>query len=79
MKRERLEAEAKIIAEKLRDVNGLGFYCKALLVLGIPTCHELCSISLDMERRGKLRTSVGAYFNGCVMREIESRGLKWNT
>ncbi|OGG02401.1 hypothetical protein A2Z33_05055 [Candidatus Gottesmanbacteria bacterium RBG_16_52_11] len=79
MNHERIEAEARIIAEKLNDLNGLGFHCKAIYLLGPQTCYELSSHTLDMERRGKLKKSPAAYYNGCVMQEIQKRGLRWNT
>ena len=79
MAKEIIVAQAQTIADRLNDPNGLWFYYKAVRVLGFQTCYELTSHALDMSRRGKLRETPGAYFNGCVMQEIEKRELRWNT
>ena len=64
-----LEVEARIIAERLSDLKGLGFYCNAVSELGFQRCYELASLSLVAAREGKVYTTAARYFNGCVKRE----------
>lgn len=75
MEREILESQAKSLADRFGDSQGLGFYCMAILKLGFSRCYELASLSLQLAREGKVRTSAARYFNGCVMKEIRERGL----
>lgn len=80
MTRKELEAKARIIQERLNDnPNSVGFHCKAIKVLGFQRCYELCSITLEIYRDGDIRTTPARYYNGCVLGEAESEGLKWNT
>ncbi len=74
MQKEELESQAYILAEKFSDTKGLGFYCMAILKLGFARCYELASLSLQLAREGKVRTSAARYFNGCVMKELRERG-----
>jgi len=71
---EELLAQAQIIAEKLNDLNGLRFHKWAVWKLGFDTCYQLCSLTLDKFRRGEINISPGAYYNGCITREIRERG-----
>lgn len=73
MEREILESQARSLANRFGDTNGLGFYCMAILKLGFPRCYELASLSLQTAHEGKVRTSAVRYFNGCVMKEIEKK------
>jgi hypothetical protein len=75
MEKEVLESQAQTLADRFRDTQGLGFYCMAILKLGFSRCYELASLSLELARDGRVRTSAARYFNGCVMKEIKERGL----
>ena len=73
MAEEILVAQAQTIAEKLNDPDGIWFYYKAIKILGFDTCYQLCSLTLDKHRRGEIKTTPGAYYNGCVAKEIRGR------
>jgi hypothetical protein len=75
MQKEILESQAQTLADRFSDSKGLGFYCMAILKLGFSRCYELASLSLELAREGRIRTSAARYFNGCVMKEIKERGL----
>lgn len=73
MAEEVIVAQAQTIAEKLNDPDGMWFYYKAIRILGFDICYQLCSLTLDKYRRGEIKTSPGAYYNGCVTKEIRER------
>ena len=72
---ERILTEARIIAERLSDLESIRFHYKAVLRLGFDTCYELSSMVLQADRDGRIKTTPARYYNGCVMKELDERKL----
>ena len=66
-----IKSQALIIAEKLHDLNGFWFHYKKIKTIGFQKCFELCSLSLQLAREGRIKTTAARYYNGCVQKEEE--------
>lgn len=64
---------AKIIAEKLNDLNNLNFHIKTAKLNSPHILFEVLSITLEADREGKIKKSRAQYYIGVLKR----KGIKW--
>lgn len=69
-------AQAQSILDKLHDnPDSIRFHFKAVKLLGISKCFELASLTILKQRDGQITSSLGRYYNGCVMKEINKKKI----
>lgn len=74
IERDELLAKAEVIRNRVNDSEGsLGFHIMAIKKLGFEQCYKFTSEGLELLHGGRIKKSLGRYYNNRVMTEIHRR------